>query len=213
LWLVVSSYLGEHWQLPVLLALAGVALAFIVRRRSTATFTLTFLVLSALTSSFVIWAAGFGISQDLSVNPVLRMVLVAVVVLCPLTGIMFEDAWRAGGASVRDDERRSVVGTRRVPRTVAWCVLVGSALVYPASAMFGIPGPTLPGGRPSFPEPPPSLTALIELTPSPRNTGDESSPNVSRTMATVLADGPGVNQTNGCPGSALAGRSCGRRNL
>jgi hypothetical protein len=157
--LVASAFLGSHWGLPVLLALAGVVLAFAARSRSAAMFVASFLVASVATASLVIWAESFVISQNLSANPVLRLALVAVLVACPLTAILFEDAWR-GTEAVAPAAGRTE--GRRSPRVVAaWGVIAAAVLLYPISALLAIPGPTFPGGRPLFPDRPPPTAMSV----------------------------------------------------
>jgi hypothetical protein len=172
--LVASAFLGRHWGLPVLLALAGVVAALAVRSRSAAMFVSAFLLASVATASLVIWAEQFAISQNLSANPVLRMALVAVLVLCPLTAILFEDAWRGTGA-VAPAAHRSA--SRRSARVFAgWAVIAAAVLLYPVSALFAIPGPTLPGGRPLFPErPSPTAMGAVEHLTRPPTTASAGS--------------------------------------
>jgi hypothetical protein len=156
--LVASTYLGTHWWLPVMLTMAAVVLALLGGSTSTPIFVGTFVFASLVSSTFVIWSEPFlRISQHLSLNPIVRMTLVVVVVTCPLTALMLEDAWRAGGAPDPEGDRGAIadVSARDV---AAWGVLAVAMLAYPVSAVVGIGGPTLPGGRPAFPDPPPGTS-------------------------------------------------------
>lgn len=186
--LAASTFFGTRWGLPMWLCIAALVLALASGKWTTPSFTGVFLVGFFLVSTFIIWNEPFfEISQVLALNPIVRMTMVAVIVATPLTAVMLEDAMRGGSSQ----PIQAAPGTRNSFRHVAsWCLIAGALLVYPMSAVFNVSGPTLPGGKPVFPEPPRALEG------APRHG-----------VAAPLDKGLGRNETNGGPDVTAPGRS------
>lgn len=150
---VASTFLGARWGLSMGVAVAALLLAVAAGARRTPVFVSVFLVASFASIAFLVWAEpSFAISQELSLNPVVRLVMGTVVAICLLTALMLEGAWnKAHGRAEMNRSSPSAVVVRGGFRGLAWGIVVAAIPIYPVSAALGIPGPTLPGGTPSFP--------------------------------------------------------------
>ena len=154
--LVVRTLLHPMWFGFGALAVIAPLLALASGVRKLPVFALTFLVASVTTSAFVIWSETlFEISQRPSGNPVLRMVLVTMLVVAPLTPLLLETAWRRGSPASAPSPPSVDRGPGSAGATsiLAWAILGVALVVYPASMLVGYSGLALPGGAPRFPGP------------------------------------------------------------
>ncbi len=150
--LVVATLVdNEFWLLVPAVALVATALVLAVRAWSGAIYTLTFTCLAAAVSTWAIWSVPtFPLSQDDSVNPIVRLTGTSVLVLAALTPLLLESAWRA---TSRDAVRApsAIASVLDWRSRGAWAVVLVALLAYPASMVVGYAGMTLPGGGPRFP--------------------------------------------------------------
>ena len=107
--LVARTIFDPMWLGLGALTVIGATLALAVGARRLPIFVLLTFATTAAAWSFVIWTeTGFPITPEPTQNPVIRMVLALLLVVAPLTPMLFEEAWRAVTTPAsRDPARRS----------------------------------------------------------------------------------------------------------
>ncbi|HXG76903.1 MAG TPA: hypothetical protein VNJ53_10065 [Gaiellaceae bacterium] len=126
----------ELWLVLPLVGCAAVVLGLLRGARRQAVFAVAFLVLGLAGSTWVIWAnPTFGITQDIGVNPVARLVGTTELVLAVLAPLLLSGAWAAARLRVPAWARAAVAGE---PRWLAgWVVIVSTLAGSGASAVAG----------------------------------------------------------------------------
>ena len=150
--LVVTTLFDfEFWLLVPAVALIATVLALFVRYWSGAVYAVTFVCTAGVVAFWAILSVPtFPISQDDSVNPIVRLTGTSILVLAALTPLLLENAWRT--ASADDGRGRGAIGSALDWRSrSAWAIVLAAVLVYPASMVVGYSGKGLPGGLPTFP--------------------------------------------------------------
>ena len=143
--LVVRTFFDyDLWLLLPALAVASIALAFVMRATQLALFASAFLVATLAAGTWTIWATPeFEFTQGQGGSPVVRLDGGAVIVVGALTPLLLERALPR-----REWTAERVVGLRRF---APWAIVVAAVLAYPGSMAVGYSGFRLPGGAPPFP--------------------------------------------------------------
>jgi hypothetical protein len=150
-----STFDYDLWLLVPVLGVAACALAFVAGARQLSVFGLAIVGGSIVVSTWLIWSNPmFEITQDYGISPVGRLAGDLVLVVGALTPLLLATAWfgsvrqaRATGGHERGSGRP---GWRAA---VPWAIVVGAAVLYPASMLAGTSALRLPGGIPRFPGP------------------------------------------------------------
>ncbi len=148
---VTTLFDTEFWLLVPAVAAVATVLALAARYWAGAIYASTFACAAAVVATGAIWSVPtFPISQDDSVNPIVRLTGTSILVLAALTPLLLENAWRA---SSREAARGpGAIGAVLDWRSRgAWVFVLVLVLAYPVSIAVGYSGKGLPGGLPRFP--------------------------------------------------------------
>ena len=153
--LVVTTFVDRDlWLFMPVVAAVSTFLAALAGTWRLPIFTCAFTAAALVGATWVIWAdPAVRFTQDNAGSPIVRLTGTSILLLALLTPLLLERALVSRESSPR---RAASAGDRwwnlllRRSRG-AWAIVLAAALVYPASALVGYRGQTLPGGFPSFP--------------------------------------------------------------
>jgi hypothetical protein len=110
--LVVETLFDPVWLGVGVIVLVAAAIALAAGVTRPAAYVLALIGASVVASSLVIWSeTAFEITQRPYLNPVLRMTLVTLLVVAPMTAVLLEAAWRSTDSSraAQDQQEPEVV--------------------------------------------------------------------------------------------------------
>ena len=148
------------WLVVPIVFVAAVVLTMLTGRRQVAVYAIVFACTATVAGTWVVWSeTALPLSQNDAENPVVRMVGTSVLALAAFTPLLLEEAW---AATEREPSKARLVGLRLLAHRslAAWGIVATVAVLYPASALVGYRGQTLPGGLGRFP-------SVTECVPGP----------------------------------------------
>jgi hypothetical protein len=155
--LVVTTLFDQDlWPFVSVLALAAILLAALARAWTVAVYSAAFVVGGVAASAWAIWSnTSLRLSEEDSLNPIVRLTGTTILVLAALTPPLLQSAWDGSRASTPVTSRRAAPGPDGILwRSLgAWAIVLVGVLSHPASMLLGYSGSGLPGGSPRFPGP------------------------------------------------------------
>lgn len=151
----------DVWRLAPVVGLIAIALALLGRAWVVAVYASAFVVSAAVVAVWTIWSeVALPITRDDSQNPIVRLTGTSILVVVVLTPLLLERAWSAGRSDAISGRERSALDVFGRRHLGSWAIVAAAVLIYPASTLAGLSGPTLPGGMPHFP-------GVSDCTPAP----------------------------------------------